>query len=271
MKDCKRIKKELEKRGGKLDLGDEMDLGPMEKLPPQEECPICMRVLPLNQRLQTYANCCGKTLCCGCNFQHQMKSEESLTCAFCRTAVPESDEEILPRLMKRVELKDPQALFCVAMAYKNGHYGLPVDQIKCLDLMRRSAGLGTQEAQYQLETFHRFGEMGLEQNEEEAHKYLEKAAEGGFMFARHNLGIVEFRSGNEVAAMRHLRLSASAGFRTSMEPLIDCFEKGLLRHGDLAETLQAMHLSRAEMKSEDRDKYISYLKMTGKYKGDYDC
>jgi len=36
-----------------------------------------------------------------------------------------------------------------------------------------------------------------------------------------------------------------------------------LHHGDLAETLLAFYRSRAEMKSEDRDQYISYLKMSG--------
>ena len=36
-----------------------------------------------------------------------------------------------------------------------------------------------------------------------------------------------------------------------------------LHHGDLAETLLAFYRSRAEMKSEDRDQYISYFKMSG--------
>ena len=35
-KECKVIKKELDKRGGKLDIGTEMDVGPLEKLPQQE-------------------------------------------------------------------------------------------------------------------------------------------------------------------------------------------------------------------------------------------
>ena len=50
-----------------------------------------------------------------------------------------------------------------------------------------------------------------------------------------------------------------------------CFEKGLLHHADLAETLRAFYLARAEMKSEHRDQYIKYLKNTGKYKEEYHC
>ena len=53
--------------------------------------------------------------------------------------------------------------------------------------------------------------------------------------------------------------------------IIVCFEKGWLRHADLAETLQAMYRARAELRSEDRDEYIAHLKWTGKYKAEYEC
>ena len=87
-KECKLIKKELDKRGGgKIDLGTELGIGPLGKVPPREECPICMRALPLHDRLHTYFDCCGKVICGGC----QMKSgERADTCAFCRTTMPES-------------------------------------------------------------------------------------------------------------------------------------------------------------------------------------
>ena len=49
---------------------------------------------------------------------------------------------------------------------------------------------------------------------------------------------------------------------------IDYFEDGFLYHGDLAETLQAMYRSKADMRTDDRDKYIAYLKMTGEYDDD---
>ena len=48
-KECKPFKKELARRGGKLDLGNELDLGPLPDQPPREECPICMRVLPIDK------------------------------------------------------------------------------------------------------------------------------------------------------------------------------------------------------------------------------
>ena len=179
-------------------------------------------------------------------------------------------EEKLVELRKRVEFKDRHAMRNLAMYYGRGELGLQVDQTKCIELLRQSADLGCPSAQCNLGNLHSTGKMGLEQNENEAVKYWEKAAGGGHILARRLLGCIEYRNGNHVAAMRHLRLSASGGCKKSMDGLIICFKKGLLRHGDLAETLQAMYLARAEMKSKDRDEYIAYLKWAGKYKEEYD-
>ena len=268
-KECKLIKKGLQKRGGKLDLGTEKDVGPLGKLPPREECPICMRALPPLERLQQYFVCCGKTLCNGCDFQHYMKSEGVRTCAFCRTAVPRSDEEVLARLSKRVERKDPRAVFIMAMEYSEGGLGLPVNQAKCINLLRQSAELGSAVAHYQLGAYHDTGRMGLEQNEEEAIKFFKQAAEGGHLTSRHNLGSPEYNNGNHVAAIRHWRLSASAGLKRSMGALVGYFEVGLLHHHDLAKALRAFYHARAEMKSENRDQYIEHLKKNGQYKESY--
>ena len=116
------------------------------------------------------------------------------------------------------------------------------------------------------------GEMGLEQNEEEALKYWEKAAEGGNLLAQHNLGSAENNTnGNYAAAIHHWQLSASGGLKLAMNCLIDAFEDSVLHHCDLAETLKAFYRARAEMRSEDRDEYIAHLKMTGEYKEEYEC
>ena len=267
-KECRRITKELDERGGKLNLGTEVDVGPLGKLPPKEECPICMRALPIHTTLQTLFNCCGKTICGGCNYQHQMKSGDGPpTCAFCRTTLPESDEEILARARKRVELKDPKALANMAMHYGDGYHGLTVDQAKCVELLRQSADLGFPEAQYQLAAFYHVGEMGLEQNVEEGLKYTEKAAKGGQLSSLHNLGGTEGGNGDRAAAMRHWRLSASGGLKISMDNLIICFEVGSIM-ATLPKLCKPSILQ--ELRSEDRDQYIAYLKRTGKYEEVFD-
>ena len=273
-KECKRIKGELDKRGGKLDLGEELDVGPLEKPPPREECPICMHVLPIHQMLQAYAGCCGKTICGGCNLQHQTKSvgqtEDTRTCAFCRESIPRTDKECLSRLIKRVKIKDPKALHSMAMHFFHGRLGLPLDPAKCIDLMRQAADLGNAVSQYQLATFHRTGEMGLEQSVEKERKYMEKAAEGGYLMARYNLGVAEHNKGNRPGAMHHLRLSAAGGAKWSMDSMIAYFEYGLLRHADLSETLQSAYSARAELKTNGRDQYIAHLKETGEYEAEYE-
>ena len=213
-------------------------------------------------------------VCGGCNLQHQMKSRSQRaeggktpvrpTCAFCRTAMPKVDE-VLARRRKRIELKDPEALRNMGLDYGYGNFGLPVDHANCIDYLRQSDALGDLPALYQLGLYYHEGEMGLEQNDEEALKYWEEASEGGHLVAQHNLACMEERSGNQVAALCYWRLSASEGFMSSMNSLISCFRNGLLHHEDLAETVQAMYRATAEMKSEDRNKYIQHLKMTGAY------
>ena len=267
--ECKRIKKELDERGGKLDVGTEIDVGPLGKLPAKEECPICMRLLPLHPALETYKTCCGKTLCASCDWQHWTKSGGRPTCAFCRTPATKSDAEVLARLRKRVKCNDPHAKHIMAQNHGYGKLGLPVDQAKCIELLRETAGVSFPAAQYQLGQLYRDGGMGLEQNEEEALKYFKGAAEGGHTFASHNIACTEGRKGNNVAAMRYFRLSASGGFRNSIGGLLGRFENGIFHHSYLAEALQAMYLARAEMKSEERDQYIKYLKRTGKYTEEY--
>ena len=286
--ECKRIKKILGKRGGKLDIGTEKDLGPLRKLPPRAECPICMHPLPLHDSLHTYVTCCGKIICCGCFCRHHMESGEWVvegdqqtlvpqTCPFCRSAIAEEPgEEGLSRLRKRVQHKDAYAIRNLALCYESGSDGLPVDQAKCVDLMRQSGDLGCLDALYQLGMYYHHGKMGLEKKEGEALKYWKKAAELGDLHAQHNLGYAEGNSGDTAAAMHHFRLSASGGLKISTECLLRCFEDGALRHGDLAETLQAFYRARAELKSTDRDKYISLLKKYGKdhgreYRAEYEC
>ena len=193
-------------------------------------------------------------------------------CEFCRSAVPKSEAEHLVNLRKRVELKDPEALLNMAVHYGRGRLGVPVDQRKCIELLRESASLSFPAAHYcQLGTFHKNGTMGLEQNEAEALKYYQQAAESSDVVARHYLGGIEFRSDNHLAAMRHFRLSSSGGFKPSVGGLIAFFEDGFLHHADLAETLQAFYRSRAEMKSEDREQYIACLKKVGDYNEEYEC
>jgi TPR repeat protein len=200
--------------------------------------------------------------------EERAEADASNMC-FCREPFPRSEKEALVRLRKKAEGKDANALLSIAISYGYGNHGLPVDQAKCIDLLRESADLGCAAAQYELENFHNFGQMSLQQNKREALKYWERAAEGGNLMATHNLGCDYSSNGDLVAAMRYWRSSASGGYRRSMYNLIADFGLGLLHHCDLAESLRAFYRSRDEMKSEGRDQYIAHLKRTGEYEAEY--
>lgn len=231
-----------------------------------------MRAMPLHEKLLFYFPCCGKTVCGGCEYQHEMKRREQVvppSCAFCRTAQVESAEEDLARTRKRAELKDPHAVYNMAVAYGTGRRGLPLDMAKCHDLLHQAAGLGYVHAQYQLGLYHHFGNRGLERSEGKALEYFKVAAEGGHILARHSVGCMAHANGDILATMRHLRVAASGGYLRSKADLMRCFKDGLFHHSDLAATLQAMYLARADMRSEGRDKFIERLKEIGEY--DEEC
>ena len=48
----------------------------------------------------------------------------------------------MTQLRKRVKLGDPKALCDYGLYYGDGDFGLPVDQTKCIELLRQSAALG---------------------------------------------------------------------------------------------------------------------------------
>lgn len=54
-------------------------------------------------------------------------------------------------------------------------------------------------------------------------------------------------------------MSAAAGYTGSITFLINLFESGLIRHQDLASSLRARDKARLELKTESRDRYISYM------------
>ena len=105
--------------------------------PPEEDCPICFLRLPYLESGSTYMPCCGKELCTGCvhAFQSRVTKRKDDKCPFCRAPTPESDEEIIKRLEKRMELNDAEAIYNMACHYCNGSFGLPRDHAK--------AGIGT--------------------------------------------------------------------------------------------------------------------------------
>ena len=224
-----------------------------------------MLAMPIDGRLLFYMVCCGKTICCGCKVQHEIKHKEQ-TCAFCRELIAKTEEVALARIRKRVDLKDRDAMYCMSTYYRRGQMGLSVNQAKCIDLLRQAADLGLPGAHYELGNIHHSGELGLEQDDAKAKMHWKKAADSGHLVSQHNIGhkMAEMHD-DFVTAMRYWRLAASGGYKPSIKTLIECFERGFFHHRDLSEALQNHYKATAEMKSNERDQYINILKTRTAY------
>ena len=118
--------------------------------PPKEDCPICLLCLPSLGSGSIHYACCGKMICCGCNYAPVYDnlgnkiSEEK--CPFCRAPVPGSIEEFNEWLQKRVEVGDAEAIFMLGCYYRDGEYGFPQDDDKALELFVRAGELGSAKA-----------------------------------------------------------------------------------------------------------------------------
>jgi len=113
------------------------------KHPPEtEECPICFLPQPYLETGKRYNTCCGKYLCNGCIHAVFMDIDDPAEkCPFCRVLEPTSDEEVIQRVNKRVELGDANAIHNLGCFYSEGSY-LPRNKAKALELWQRAAKLG---------------------------------------------------------------------------------------------------------------------------------
>ena len=140
-KDCEEHLKRAAERAAELH-----DEKLFKQPPPMDDCPICMIRLPTESAGQTYKACCGKLICIGCAyapvFDHKGNIDADGKCPFCRTPAHDSDEEIIQRLEKRMELNDAQAISSLGCYYSKGEHGLPQSNTKALELWHRAGELG---------------------------------------------------------------------------------------------------------------------------------
>jgi TPR repeat protein len=85
--------------------------------------------------------------------------------------------------------------------------------------------------------------------------HYEAAAISGHEESRYNLGIMEAYSGNMERAIKHWKISASAGHYYAMNELRILFERGSVNRETIDSTLAAYNNSCVQMRSEARDAY----------------
>ena len=92
-------------------------------------------------------------------------------------------------------------------------------------------------------------------DKKKAKHYYELAAMMGSAYARHNLGGIEYREGNNIhRAYKHFILAARAGEDNALDVVKAGFMDGIITKDGYAQTLRAYQKSQGMMKSEARDK-----------------
>ena len=82
--------------------------------PPLGDCPICFLRIPTLQTGFRYYSCCGKIICRGCDYAPVLDDHGNIVtekkCPFCRTPLPDTDEDEKERLKKRVDAGETYAI-----------------------------------------------------------------------------------------------------------------------------------------------------------------
>ena len=207
------------------------------KQPPRrEDCPICFLRMPSMGTGIRYRACCGKVICSGCIYapvydNNGDKIEKK--CPLCRAPTPTSDEEVMKRMQKRVEVGDAQAIYQLGVCYSQGMYGLSQDYAKALELWHRAEELGCAAACCNIGYAYSRGE-GVE-----GRTLLQTRTIGGVAEARYNLGVFEEKADNYDRAakhflvavvVRHLQKMHMCVFRAILTPLALWTQQKLYLH-----------------------------------------
>jgi TPR repeat protein len=207
--------------------------------------------MPLDPTKSTFKSCCSKVLCDGCEYANYVKSG-SLDCPFCREPMAD-DEENTKRELERIKANDPDAMR--EMGVVRYHEG---DHDAALEYSTKAAELGDLVAHNLLGVMYSDG-IGVEKDEEKGVYHYEKAAIGGHLKARHNLGCVEEEKGNADRAVKHFIIAANLGDEVSMKDLWAHYSAGNINKEDLEATLRTHKAVIDATKNPEREAAEAYF------------
>ncbi len=218
------------------------------------ECPICFLPMALGKGKSTFCSCCCKSACIGCSYAN-FQSNGRWICPFCREPAVNGKKENYKRMLKRVKVNDPGALF--EMGIRRNEEG---DYDKAVEYWKQAAELGDAAAHNNLGNRYYFGQHGVEKNEEKAIHHWEEAAIGGNHEARHNLGVHEGIIGNTERAVKHFIINANLGDEESMNALWSEYKDGNITKEDLENTLRIHKAAIDATKSSQREEAEVYFR-----------
>jgi len=259
---CQKSHRPKHKKECKRRAADLFDEALFKQPPPKEDCPICFLPLPFGTENRIYQPCCGKVLCNGCVYAVEAEINNSLRniqphCPFCRIPICTSNEALTEQCKKRMETNDAEAFLSLGCHYHEGGMGSPQDLEKATGLWLQAAELGSIHAHARLGQAYNNGDV-VEQDMKKAKHHWERAAMGGHVQSRHNLGVLET---NKYRAKKHFMIAARAGCDDSLKMIRDGFMAEYVTKEEYEKTLRAHKDSQDEMQSDWRDTAVDvYLK-----------
>ena len=220
--------------------------------PHYKDCPICFQRMPTLDSGSKYKSCCGKVICSGCIHAVRIRDGGVGLCPFCRTPIPDSDEDVIQRLNKRMEAGDAEAFSCMGFYYANGIRGLPQDHSKAIELYYKAGELCHAAAYCSIGQSYKFG-RGVRIDDKKAKHFYEVAAMQGDAMARNNLGCMEEEAGNLERAKKHWMIALRDGYAISLEAIQKLHSIGGATKEEYTQALRSYQEYFGEIKSSQRD------------------
>lgn len=212
------------------------------------DCPICLLPLPIDPGKWMLNSCCCKRICIGCDYANKKLREADQRldqeCPFCREPIRQGNEQIEQDQMKRVQANDNR-LQMGKKCYFGGDYD------GAFKYFTKSAELGDMDGHYELSCLYEQG-RGVEMNDKKRVHHLEKAAVGGHLNARFNLGVEESRNGRIDRMIKHFTIAAYLGDDGALEEVKKGYQRGYVSKEDFETALRRHQAAVNETKSEQR-------------------
>ena len=204
-------------------------------------CPICLLAIPFptNTNSVVYV-CCMKSVCTGCCLAAKLQGLFGEPCPFCRTPGAKGEEEDLEMIQKRVNARDPEAIFHLGDLHSNGTCGLEKSESRAIELWSEAAELGSTMALTKMGMSHYYGEHGVTQNKAKGVRCWETAAIQGATESRSFLGLIKLENRKCDRAVRHFLISAKMGHKGSVDSIKKMFARGLATKAQYTEALKGI-------------------------------
>lgn len=171
------------------------------------------------------------------------------------------DDEVIKQIKKRIDAGDKEAIYQLGRGYEKGHCGLPRDEKKALELFDQAGKLGVVAAHTNIGYYYLRGQ-GVERDVQKAEECFGRAAIGGNVDGRWNLGLMEeFEFNDMQRALKHYCISAMCGDSGSLEKIRDFHRYGYATKKEYAEALVSYQSYLALTRSEQRDKAAVFTEM----------